>query len=45
MNENEAYNLGWSAGYKDEYPECPYSDDSIEGKDWWNGYRDGSRES
>lgn len=43
--EENIYDEGWIAGYKDIQPYCPYSEDSNEYKIWWEGYSDGSRNS
>lgn len=38
--QQKAYNLGYLAGFNDEY-ECPYPEDSIESDWWYIGYSDG----
>jgi len=42
--EDIPYELGWSAGYHDEYPECPFPEGSPEAVSWWNGYNQGSND-
>lgn len=39
------YDKGWGSGYHDEFPECPYDENSEESIEWWKGYSEGSRES
>lgn len=40
----DPFDLGWAAGYNDEYPECPFPEDSTESVMWWDGYNQGSQD-
>jgi hypothetical protein len=34
----DPYDLGWSAGYHDELPDCPFPAGSVEAEEWLEGY-------
>jgi len=38
----EIYDEGWSAGYDDLIPDCPYPEGTPEAEQWWAGYIQGS---
>lgn len=44
MEEDEPFDLGWLAGYKDECAENPYPKGSNEAEEWNKGYEQGSRD-
>jgi hypothetical protein len=39
--EDDPNTLGWQHGYDDLLPDCPYSEDSEEAKEYWLGYKQG----
>ena len=45
MEETTAYDLGYTAGYSDWSPDCPYDEDTQEFVEWWEGYNEGWRNS
>lgn len=40
----EAYDQGWSDGYNDLIPDCPYPEGSPEAEAWTEGYAQGSND-
>lgn len=42
--EIDPYDLGWSQGYDDQLPECPYPDGTYEYIQFWKGYEQGSND-
>jgi hypothetical protein len=39
---SDPYDEGWSCGYNDVMPECPYEEGTEEHDDWYSGYKQGS---
>ena len=40
QKEQEAYDAGYEAGWKDEGEKCPYPEDSDEELFWYGGHSD-----
>jgi hypothetical protein len=41
INEEYAYDIGWSDGYADRLPNCPFAQGTGGWIDYFEGYEDG----